>query len=98
MSSYSRGFHFAINCWQSIVVCYLVPGPVPCPEVVTVSYIRLAEVLTLSSVERDAQVKQKNHEHRFLTRNAIKQAQELLTRLPSRFTPYNVRGKVWLKA
>ena len=43
LSSYSRGFHFAINCWLSIVVCYLVPGPTPCPEVVAVSYIRQAE-------------------------------------------------------
>ena len=47
LGSYSRGFHFAINCWQSIVVRYLVPGPTPCPEVVTISYIRPAEVLTL---------------------------------------------------
>ena len=46
---------------------YLVPGPAPCPEVVTVSYIRLVGVPTLSSVEGDAQVEQKNHEHRFLT-------------------------------
>ena len=67
LSSYSRGFHFAINCWQSIVVRYLVPGPVPCPEVVAVFYIRLAEVLTLSSVEREAQVKRQNTAVGFLT-------------------------------
>ena len=67
LSSYSRGFHFAIDCWQSIVVCYLVPGSPPCPEVVAVSYIRQAEDLTLFSFEGDAQVKQKNHERRFLT-------------------------------
>ena len=48
-------------------MCYLVPGPMPCPEVVAISYIRQAEVLTLFSVEGDAQVKQKNHEHGFLT-------------------------------
>ena len=46
---------------------YLVPGPTPCSEVVAVSYIRQAEVPTLLSVERDAQVKQKNHECGFLT-------------------------------
>ena len=57
-----------LNCWQFIVVCYLVPGPMPCPEVVAVSYIRPVEVPTLFSVEGDAQVKQKNHERgRFLT-------------------------------
>ena len=67
LSSYSRGFHFAINCWPSIVMCYLVPGPMPCPEVVAISYIRQAEVLTLSSVEGDAQVEQKNHTNWFLT-------------------------------
>ena len=60
MSSYSRGFHFTINCWQSIVVCYLVPGPTPCPEVVAVSYIRPAEVPTLFSVEGEAQVERQN--------------------------------------
>lgn len=31
-------------------------------------------------------------------RDAIKQAQELMTRLPSNFVPYNVRYKVWLEA
>ena len=67
LSSYSRGFHSAINCWQSIVVCYLVPGPTPCPEVAAISYIEQAEVPTLFRVERDAQVKQKNHKRRFLT-------------------------------
>ena len=46
---------------------YLVPGPMPRPEVVTVSYIRLAKVLTLFSVEGDAQIEQKNHANRFLT-------------------------------
>ena len=67
MSSYSRGFHFAINRWQSIVVRYLVPGPLPCPEVVAVFYIRPAEVPTLFSVEGDAQVKQQNPIVGFLT-------------------------------
>ena len=46
---------------------YLVPGPMPCPEVVTISYIRPAKVLTLFSVEGDTQVKQKNHKCGFLT-------------------------------
>ena len=39
----------------------------PCPEVVVISYIRLAKVLTLFSVEGDAQVEQKYHKHGFLT-------------------------------
>ena len=39
----------------------------PCPEVVTVSYIRQAEVLTLSSVEGEAQVEQQNTVVGFLT-------------------------------
>ena len=60
MSSYSRGFHFAINCWQFIVVHYIVPGPKPCPEVVAIFYIRPAKVPTLFSVEGEAQVKQQN--------------------------------------
>ena len=67
LSSYSRGFHFTINRWQSIAVHYLVLGSMPCPEVVAISYIRQAEVPTLFSAEGDTQVKQKNHEHRFLT-------------------------------
>ena len=67
MSSYSRGFHFAINCWQSIVVRYLVPGPPPCPEVVAVFYIRPVEVPTLFSVEGDAQVERQNTVVGFLT-------------------------------
>ena len=46
---------------------YLVPGPLPCPEVVAVSYIRPAEVLTLFSVEGEAQVKQQNTVVGFLT-------------------------------
>ena len=46
---------------------YLVPGPVPCPEVVAVFYIRLAKVPTPFSVEGDAQVKQKNHTVGLLT-------------------------------
>ena len=46
---------------------YLVPGPMPCPEVVVVSYIRPAEVPTLPSVEGDAQVEQKNTAVGFLT-------------------------------
>ena len=46
---------------------YLVPGPLPCPEVVAVFYIRLAEVPTLFSVEGDAQVKQQNTVVGFLT-------------------------------
>ena len=48
-------------------MCYLVPGPTPCPEVVTISYIRPAKVLTLFSVKGDTQVEQKNHECGFLT-------------------------------
>ena len=67
LSSYSRGFHFAISCWQSIGVCYLIPGPLPCPEVVAVFYIRPAEVPTLFSVEGDAQVEQRNTVVGFLT-------------------------------
>ena len=39
----------------------------PCPEVVAVFYIRLAEVLTLFSVEGDAQVEQQNTVVGFLT-------------------------------
>ena len=46
---------------------YLVPGPLPCPEVVAVFYIRPAEVPTLFSVEGDAQVKQQNTVVGFLT-------------------------------
>ena len=46
---------------------YLVPGPLPCPEVVAVFYIRLAEVPTLFSVEGDAQVEQQNTVVGFLT-------------------------------
>ena len=72
LSSYSRGFHFTINYWQFIVVCYLVPGPTPCPEVVAVFYIRPAEVPTLFSVEGNAQVKQKNHECGLLTEIHLK--------------------------
>ena len=49
---------------------YLVPGPLPCPEVVAVSYIRQAKVLTLFSVKGDTQVKQKNHTNGFLTTEA----------------------------
>ena len=67
MSSYSRGFYFAINYWQFIVARYLVPGPTPCPEVVTVFYIRPAEVPTLFSVEGEAQVKRQNTVVGFLT-------------------------------
>ena len=48
-------------------MCYLVPGPTPCPEVVAVFYIRLAEVPTLFSVEGDAQVEQQNTVVGFLT-------------------------------
>ena len=48
-------------------MCYLVPGPMPCPEVVTVSYIRQAKVLTLFSVKGDAQVEQQNTVVGFLT-------------------------------
>ena len=39
----------------------------PCPEVVAVSYIRPAEVLTLLSVEGDAQAEQQNTVVGFLT-------------------------------
>ena len=46
---------------------YLVPGPLPCPEVVAVFYIRPAEVPTLISVEGDAQVKHQNTVVGFLT-------------------------------
>ena len=46
---------------------YLVPGPLPCPEVVAVFYIRPAEVPTLFSVEGDAQVEQQNTVVGFLT-------------------------------
>ena len=46
---------------------YLVPGPPPCPEVVAVFYIRPAEVLTLFSVEGDAQVEPQNTIVGFLT-------------------------------
>ena len=46
---------------------HLVPGPLPCPEVVAVFYIRPAEVPTLFSVEGDAQVEQQNTVVGFLT-------------------------------
>ena len=46
---------------------YLVPGPLPWPEVVAVFYIRLAEVPTLFSVKGDAQVEQQNTVVGFLT-------------------------------
>ena len=49
------------------MVCYLVPGPTPCPEVVTVFYIRPAKVPTLSSVEGEGQVEQQNTIVGFLT-------------------------------
>ena len=49
-------------------MCCLVPGPLTCPEVVTVSYIRPAEVPTLSSVEGDAQVEQTEHRCRVLNK------------------------------
>ena len=55
----------------------------PCPEVVAVSYIREAEVLTLFSVEGDAQVEQKNHATRFLT--------SVFNHLILRFCPAQVR-------
>ena len=48
-------------------MCHPVPGPLPCPEVVAVFYIRPAEVPTLSSVEGDAQVEQQNTVVGFLT-------------------------------
>ena len=48
-------------------MCGLVPGPVPCPEVVAVFYIRPAEVPTLLSVEGDAQVEQQNTIVGFIT-------------------------------
>ena len=31
-------------------------------------------------------------------KDAVKQAQELITRVPSKFIPYNVRDSIWLKA
>ena len=46
---------------------YLVPGPLPCPEVVAVSYIRPAEVPTLSSAEGEAQVERQNTVVGFIT-------------------------------
>ena len=46
---------------------YLVPGPLPCPEVVAVFYIRPAEVPTLFSVEGDAQVELQNTVVGFIT-------------------------------
>ena len=46
---------------------YLVPGPLPCPEVVAAFYIRPAEVPTLFSVKGDAQVEQQNTVVGFLT-------------------------------
>ena len=48
-------------------MCYLVPGPPPCPEVVAISYIRQAEVPTLFSVEGEAQVERQNTVVGFLT-------------------------------
>ena len=48
-------------------MCYLVPGPTPCPEVVAVSYIRPAEVPTLPCVEGEAQVERQNTIVGFLT-------------------------------
>ena len=57
---------------------WLVPGPMSCPEVVAISYIRLAKVLALFSVEGDAQVEQKNHTSGFLT---IYMLRYLLTKL-----------------
>ena len=47
----------------------LVPGPLPCPEVVAVFYIRPAEVPTLFSVEGDTQVEQQNTVVGFLTQS-----------------------------
>ena len=52
-------------------MCYLVPGPPPCPEVVAVFYIRPAEVPTLFSVEGDAQVERQNTVVGFLTRYVV---------------------------
>ena len=48
-------------------MCYLVSGPLPCPEVVAVFYIRPAKVPTLFSVKGDAQVEQQNTVVGFLT-------------------------------
>ena len=48
-------------------MCHLVPGSLPCPEVVAVFYIRPAEVPTLFSVGGDAQVEQQNTVVGFLT-------------------------------
>ena len=56
---------------------YLVSGPTPCPEVVAVSYIRLAEVPTLFSVEGDTQVEQKNTTVRFLTLGVVSMLKKL---------------------
>ena len=56
-------------------MCYLVPGPLPCPEVVAVFYIRPAEVpTTLFSVEGDAQVEQQNTVVGFLTSRVGREA------------------------
>ena len=51
-------------------MCYLVPGPTPCPEVVAIFYIRPAEVPTLFSVEGDTQVERQNTVVKFLTHAA----------------------------
>ena len=52
-------------------MCHLIPGPLPCPEVVAVSYIRPAEVPTLFSIEGDAQVEQQNTVVGFLTQDVL---------------------------
>ena len=44
----------------------------PCPEVAAVSYIRPAKVLTLFSVEGDAQVEQQNTVVGFLTQMVVR--------------------------
>ena len=49
------------------------------------------------SPSADSQLQQIKESHQ-QAMDAIKQAQELLTKLASRFTPYNEEDKVWLKA
>ena len=58
-------------------MCYLVPGPPPCPEVVAVFYIRLAKVPTLFSVEGEAQVEQQNTIVGFLTYTVLSRHSQL---------------------
>ena len=58
-------------------MCYLVPGPLPCPEVVAVSYIRPAEVPTLFSAEGEAQVERQNTVVGLLTLGRLRTAKNV---------------------